>query len=205
MTLRGTAEHAMRLMLCVAAALLLTALPARAQEQDGGRGLEGLKIGVVHLNRALNQSAAGERSKQVLRAARDQMEANLKAKERELKSLREELEQNMMLTEEARSQRQQQLRQREQELRQEVQQAQNELQDRERKLTESIFVELRTIIERIGEERNFDLVLEQNAAQVVLFSTAPLRDITDEVIERYDATYGGSGSEQPAGGSGSTN
>ena len=77
------------------------------------------------------------------------------------------------------------MREQERALRKEVQQAQKELQIRERKLTESIFIELKTVIDEIAKEEKYDLILEQNASQVILFSSAKFDNITERVIERY--------------------
>jgi outer membrane protein len=168
-----------RCLLALLPALLL-AVPAPA------KGLEGLKIGVVNINQALNQSAAGERSKGILLASKSQLENELKAKEQALKKKHEELQNNIMLTKEARDAKERELRDQEQQLRKDVQDAQRELQEKEHKLTESIFIELRTVIEAIAKEENYDLVLEQNAASVILFSRAKFDDLTEKVIERYN-------------------
>lgn len=150
------------------------------------QGVQDLKIGVINLNRALNESAAGERSKKILLSAKSQKENELRAKEEELKKLREEMQGNIMLTKEARDRKEQDLRERERQLRREVQKAQQELQEQERKLTESIFVELRTVMETYAKDKGFDLILEENASQVILFHKVPFIDITDDVIERYN-------------------
>ena len=163
-------------------AVLTVAWPAAAP----AKGLEGLKIGVVNVNQALNQSAAGERSKSILLSAKSQLESELKAKEETLKTKREALQNNIMLTADAREAKERELRELEQGLRREVQEAQRTLQERERKLTESIFVEIRTVVEAIAKEDQYDLVLEKNAASVILFATAKLDDLTNSVIERYN-------------------
>lgn len=159
---------------------LLPALPAPA------KGLEGLKIGVVNINEALNKSAAGERSKGILLASKSQLESELKSREDELKKKHEDLQNNIMLTKDARAAREQELRDEEHKLRKDVQDAQRQLQDKERKLTESIFIELRTVIEAIAKDEQYDLILEQNAAHVILFSKAKFDDLTSKVIERYN-------------------
>lgn len=149
-------------------------------------GLEGLKIGVVNINAAMNRSAAGERSKNILLASKSQKENELKAKEAELRQLRDDLKNNIMLTDDARSRKEKELSEQERALRKEVQQAQKELQIRERKLTESIFIELKTVIDEIAKEEKYDLILEQNASQVILYSSAKFDNITERVIERYN-------------------
>jgi len=68
------------------------------------------------------------------------------------------------------------------------------LQDKERKLTQSIYIELRTVIGQIAQEEHYDLVLEQNAANVILFSTTKFDDLTQKVIDRYNQFNSGKSS-----------
>jgi outer membrane protein len=157
---------------------------ARAQGNAGGKA--GLKIGVVDLNAALNNSEAGKRSKRILLTDKDQMEDELKAQESDLKKKSEDLKNNVLLTEAARAQKEGELKDLERRLREAVQKAQRELQDKERRYTESIFSELKTVIGVVAKEEKFDVVLEKNASQVILFSQYDLLDITDRVIAKYD-------------------
>ena len=167
----------------VAVAVLLAAL---AVPPASAKGLEGLKIAVVNINEALNRSTAGERSKNILLASKSQLENELKTKEEALKKKHDDLQNNILLTKEAREARERDLRDQERQLRKDVQDAQRELQDKERKLTESIFVELRTVIDAIAKEGQYDLIVEQNAANVILYSKTRFEDLTDKVIERYN-------------------
>jgi outer membrane protein len=186
-------------LLSAALLAVLLAVPAEA------KGLEGLKIGVVNVNQALNQSAAGERSKSILLASKSQLENELKAKEDDLKKKRDDLQNNIMLTKDARDAKEQELRTQETQLRKDVEDAQRELQAKERTLTESIFVELRTVINQIAKEEHYDLVLEQNAANVILYSSTKFDDLTDKVIERYNQfnAHAPAAKESPGASSGS--
>ena len=149
-------------------------------------GLEQLKVGVVDINRALNQSMAGDRSKKLLLATRDQKENELKGKEQALKKLSDELQNSLMMTESARREKEQELRDKETALRMDVQRAQQELQEKERKMTETIFGELKMVVEALAKEGKYDLVLEQGASQVILFHVGVFTDLTDQVIARYN-------------------
>lgn len=167
------------LPLLVGSIALLSTVPTRAAPGD-------LRIAVVNMNRAINSSESGERSKKILLASKSQKENELKAKEAQLRKMVEDARANMMLSDAAKQQKEKELRDRENDLRQEVQNAQRDLQEQERKLTDSIFVELKTVIAVLAQERKYDLVLEQAASQVVLFSQFKFDDITDEVIDRYN-------------------
>ena len=70
-----------------------------------------MKIGVVDLNRALNESEAGIRSKNVLETKGRQKQQEFKLEEEELRELAEELRSNPLLTPKAKEQKQQQLQQ----------------------------------------------------------------------------------------------
>jgi outer membrane protein len=166
---------------CLAIAALaagLTARPALALD---------LKVAVVNINRALNQSEAGERSKKILLAAKTQKENELKTKEATFRKLVEDTRNNsMMMSDAAKADKEKELRDKEATLREEVQNAQQDLREQERKLTDSIFSELRTVIGIIAAEKKYDLVLEQAASQVILYTPLKFDDLTDETIDRYN-------------------
>lgn len=155
------------------------------------QGLKGLKIGVVHLNQALNASKAGKRSKSILEASTKQKQNELKAQEQKLLELREQLKNGMMLKPSVRAEKERVFREQEKELRRDVLMAQREYRAKERKITQSIFLELKTVIDEIARKEKFDLVLEKNASEVILFSTKKFIDITDKVIARYDRFQSG--------------
>ena len=68
-----------------------------------------MKIGVVDLNRALNESESGIRSKNVLETKGRQKQQEFKLEEEELRQLADELRSNPLLTPKAKEQKQQQL------------------------------------------------------------------------------------------------
>ena len=166
--------------LCLAISLLSFGLAVKGAEHKL------LKIGVVDLNRALNDSDAGKRSKKFLVASRDQKQSELETKEESLKTLAEEVKNNILLTETARAKKEKEFRERQAALRKEAREARLALQDQERKHTESIFAQLRTVIALISKEEKFDFVVEQNAARLFLYTRHPFIDITDKIIERYN-------------------
>ena len=173
-----------RLTLAAAAAASLLLWTGQVVTAQGTAGA--LRIAVVDLNTALNESLAGKRSKKILRADKDQMESELKAKETSLKEARVGLDNNILLTGAARAERVDELRNMERQLRDAVQQAQRELQDKERRYTETIFNELKTVINLISKDDRYDIVLEKAASQVILYAKFEMEDITAKVIERYN-------------------
>ena len=57
----------------------------------------------------------------------------------------------------------------------------------ERRLTEVIFQELKTVIRSISIKEKLDLVLEKNAAQIILYMKQDTTDMTQKVIDAYNS------------------
>jgi outer membrane protein len=166
-------------LLGAVAALLLEA-PLLAQKKPQ------LKIGVVNFQKVLNTSDAGKRSRKILLASKDQKEAELKAIGDQIKQEMQELQGNILLTETAKGKKAKELRGRETKWRRDFQAAERELQKKQIKVSETIFSELKTVINLIAKEQNFDFIIEQTNAQTILYSRDKLINITSEVIERYN-------------------
>ena len=164
------------LVLWLLVALLGVASPAWA-----------LKIGVVDLNRALNESETGIRSRNVLEARGRQKQKEFQEEEEELRQLVEKLRNNPLLTQSARQQKEQEVQRRQQQLQEQVRQFEQVLRGQERQLTEGIFNELKGSIRSVSIREQFDLVLERNAAQVILYMKEDITDLTQKVIDHYNA------------------
>lgn len=145
------------------------------------------KIGVVDLNRALNESESGIRSRNSLETKGRQREKEVQQGEEELRSGSEELSNNVLLSPEAKAKKATALREKEQKLRERVQQIQQELQNEERKLTEDIFKELKGSIRAISIKEKFDIVLEKTASEVILYMNMDTTDLTQKVIDHYNS------------------
>ena len=62
-----------------------------------------------------------------------------------------------------------------------------EMRAEERRLTEVIFQELKTVIRSISIKEKLDLVLEKNAAQIILYMKQDTTDMTQKVIDAYNS------------------
>ena len=92
-----------------------------------------------------------------------------------------------MLTPKAKTNKEQDLIARQQQLREKVRSIEQEMRLEERRLTEVIFKELKTVIRSISIKENLDLVNEKNAAQVILYMKEDTTDLTQKVIDEYNA------------------
>ena len=145
-----------------------------------------IEIGVVDLNEALNQSESGIRSKNILERRGRQKQQEFKLEESELRKIADDLRNNPLLAPKAKADKQQELITRQQQLREKVRAFEKEMRLEERRLSEAIFKELKTVIRSISINQKLDLVLEKNAAQVILFMKEDTTDLTQKVIDDYN-------------------
>ena len=145
-----------------------------------------LEIGVVDLNQALNQSESGIRSKNILERRGRQKQQEIKLEELELRKLAEDLRNNPLLTPKAKANKEKELIARQQKMRENVRSIEQEMRLEERRLTDVIFKELKTVIRSISIKEKLDLVLEKNAAQVILYMKEDTTDFTQKVIDAYN-------------------
>ena len=146
-----------------------------------------LEIGVVDLNRALNESEEGMRSKNLLESRGRQKQQEFKVEEEELMQIAEDLRCNPLLTPKAKQEKEQELQNRQRILREKVRQFEQELRLEERKLTEAIFQDLKAAIRTVSQRSDYDLVLEKNAAQVILYMKEETTDLTQKIIDYYNS------------------
>lgn len=148
---------------------------------------ENVKIGFINLQKALNESEVGKKAKQdieqVIREKQAEVEGKVKAKD----AMREDLEkQTVMLSEEARNKRVEELQRLEREIERLISDTNAELQKLQREKEVGILKELNAIIDKIGKEDGYTLILPSD---VILYAVEGL-EITDKVIEEYDKSSG---------------
>ncbi len=145
-----------------------------------------VKIGYVDLQKALEQSEEGQQLKSELEQEFNQRQQQLDTKQQEVMQKRQELEQQaMMLSEERQQQMAMELQQEMQQLQETYLTLQQELAEQEARKTTELFDKMRSTIEAVGEEKGFTMVIERTETSV-LYAVDGL-DLTDEVIERFDA------------------
>ncbi len=146
-----------------------------------------IEIGVVDLNKALNQSEPGIRSKNILERRGRQKQQEFKLEDSELRKIADDLRNNPLLAPKAKEDKERELITRQQQLREKVRAFEQEMRLEERRLSEAIFKELKTVIRSISINEKLDLVLEKNAAQIVLYMKEDTTDLTQKVIDEYNA------------------
>ena len=158
-----------------------------------------LKYGVVNIQRVLRVSKGGrvassslERERKRLQVSIQKRREDLAALAKKVQELQLEIEQKSAIwrTEEKerkafdlRSQRREFARENDN-LRRLVRESERDLQDRRKIAIEKVLKEVRSIVEEIGKQEGFDVIVE-NATGGVLFIN-PKMDLTERVIKLYD-------------------
>ena len=145
-----------------------------------------LKIGFVNLGVAINTSKEGQRSKKFLEAQATRTNQLLKEKEQNIIKTEQDLNNNIMLNNEAKEQKRAEIENMKNELREEITKAQQSLRQNEARHTTKILNDLVSIVQDIAKADEYDLVIEYNLKQTILFTKYELIDITDKVVNEYD-------------------
>lgn len=181
-----TSRHAVTLV----AALLLAATAPKLYAQT-------TRIAVVDLQRALNETEDGRRAKAKLKRLFKQRQQALDKSQNELKALKEQIEQQVKagVSEKVLQERAAEYQKALIELQSKYMEYQRELAEQEARLTREIIARMERILRRIGQAEGYTLIIERNEGGVVWVPSN--LDLTDQVIQRYNAGEGREGEEAP--------
>ncbi|ETX03112.1 MAG: hypothetical protein ETSY1_01245 [Candidatus Entotheonella factor] len=162
-----------------------------------------LKVAVVDLQAVLDSSNKGKAAKQRLRELGRKLQEEIKSKrqfkeerEKELQKLRENIASTSgVLNSKAREERQEAFRKKVRELKRFIDDTNNFIEDataefREKEVRETrrLLREIRDVVQVMGKEGKYHLVLEGNeSAAVVLYFDGTV-DLTQKVVARYNKT-----------------
>ena len=146
---------------------------------------EEIKLGYVDLQKALNDSEAGKSAKEKFKGEVEKAEQSLEKRKSEVEKLKEELEKKgLLLNEEQRDALERDYRDKMGDFERVYKNLQQELQIRDRQLTGRILEDLRAVVQRIGEQGSYTVILEGNNT-VVLYGAKAI-DLTDTIIKAYN-------------------
>jgi len=165
-------------LLVLGLGLALAGPPALAQGAAG-------RIAYVDVQKVLVRSMAGLAAREQLEREKAAMQKDVDTRRTEVDKLREELEKKgLVLAADAKREKEESLQRKVRDLRRLAEDLEKELQRKEQKLTQTILQELTTLVERVGKERNFLLIMERRSAGVIYGD--PEGDITEDIIKVYD-------------------
>jgi len=145
-----------------------------------------LKVGIVDIQRAINECQAGKEARKVILKEAEKFQGLVQQKQKELQTLKETLEkQSPMLTPEARQTKEKEYQSKLRDFQRWGEDSQNEVNQKRVEMEKVISVGLQKVIQKIGADEGFSFILEKNE-QIVFYSSKAL-DITDRVIKVHDA------------------
>ncbi len=143
------------------------------------------RIAFIDVQRVLARSAAGVAAREQLEREKTAMQKEMDGKRQELEKLRDELEKKgPLMSVDARREKQEQFDRKRRDAARLADDLQKELEKKEQQLLQRVLQEISGIIERFGKERGYHLIVERRGA-VVLYAAAEA-DLTDEIIRVYD-------------------
>jgi len=172
------------LVIAAVAVALSTALaqaPAPAAPAAASNG----RVAFVDVQRVLARSAAGVAAREQLEREKATMQKEMDGRRQELEKLREEIEKKgALMTPDARRDKQDQFERKRRDAARMADDFQKELEKKEQGLLQKVLQDVSGVVERVGKQRNFHLVVERRGATVLYAS--PDADLTDEIIRVYD-------------------
>ena len=147
---------------------------------------EELKIAYVDLQKALNDSTAGQRARERFKKQVEHLQVDLKKQKDELEALKGQLEKKAVVM------RAEELREMEKEYQHKMRDferaykdSQGELQLKDNELTAELIKEVAVVIEAYGRKGGYTIILERSSSSVLYGS--PQVDITEDIVKAYNS------------------
>jgi outer membrane protein len=155
------------------------------------------RIAYIDVQRVLARSAAGVAAREQLEREKATMQKEMESKKVELDKLRDEIEKKgALLTADARRDKQEQFERKRRDAARMADDFQKELEKKESGLLQRVLQDLSGIIDQLGKERGYYLIVEKRGAGVIYASQEA--DLTDEIIRAYDRQGGKPPAAAPA-------
>ena len=143
------------------------------------------RIAYIDLARVLARSAAGVAAREQLEREKATMQKEMDTKKAELDKLREELEKKgPLMTADARRDREEAMERKRRDATRLADDFQRELGRKEQQLAQKVMQDIGGVIERVGKQKGYYMLLERGRAGVLYSS--PEADLTDDIIKAFD-------------------
>jgi len=144
-----------------------------------------LRVGFVDLQAALSATKAGALAKDSYEAEVKAAQANLDSKKKELSRQKAEFtKQRDSLSDEAKLSKEEKLMSLEKDLRRSFKDTEEQLRRKNGRLVGGLLKKMRTVVDEVGKEEGFSLILEKGS-QAVLYADTSI-DVTDKVITKFN-------------------
>lgn len=144
-----------------------------------------VRVGFVDIQRVLARSSAGVAAREQLEKEKAAMQRQVDSQRGEIEKLRDELEKKgQLLSADARREKQEQLERKVRDARRLVDDLQGTLQKKEEALLAKVLQDVSGLIQKVSKDRGYGLVLERQRSSILYAS--PESDLTDDVLRAYD-------------------
>ncbi len=152
---------------------------------------QSVKIGYVDLQRVIRDSQAGKSAKAVFEKEFQDKRRIIEQRTADLARMKQDFIAKAPVMEEgARKQKADELDKIEKDLTRTRDDSRDELQKRDFELTQRILTELESVLQQIGDSEGYTLIIEKTEGGVIYAAKGV--DLTDKVIQAYDAKKGSS-------------
>jgi outer membrane protein len=152
----------------------------------GSVGSAELKIGSVDIQKAVNECNTGKEAKKDIAKEVEKFQRLIADKQKELQTLKETLEkQAAMLNADARAAKEKEFQAKTRDFQRWGQDYEADLNQKRAEKERAIFQSLQKVIQKLGADEGYTLILEKNEA-IVLYASKVI-DLTDRVIKLHDS------------------
>ncbi|MFH1017455.1 MAG: OmpH family outer membrane protein [Pseudomonadota bacterium] len=147
------------------------------------------KLAVVDVQRVLDTIEEGKKARDQFKREMDNKKTEVEKKQAELKKLSDSFDkQKMILSPSALEDKRKEMESKQMDYQRSAMTAQAEMAKREQDLVQPVLKKIKDVIEKVGRDGAYTMVLEKSESGVVYYK--PVLDVTDQVITLYDKTYG---------------
>jgi outer membrane protein len=146
-----------------------------------------MKVGVVDMQRALNECEAGKKAKDQVKAKFERSQEQLRKQREDLDRMKGDYDKKaLVLRDEERRNLEKDLETRSLDFKRKYEDFQRDLKRTDAELTSSIVEELYDIVKDYGQQKGYSLVLEASSG-ALLYNDKAL-DVTDDIIKLHNTT-----------------
>jgi outer membrane protein len=143
---------------------------------------EALKIGVIDLQKCIQQSEAGKKASKGLQEKADRIKKDLETRRDELKKMSEEFsKKSNVLSADAKREKEKELIRKDEDLRELVRKKEEEMHKDEYNAMQPLLTELFEVTKKLAKDEGYTLILESKSG--VVYFNKPIEEITDKVIK----------------------
>ncbi len=148
---------------------------------------ETTKIGVMNVQKIINDSAAGKKGLVIVEKRTEELKTKFKAEQEDLVALQQEIEKkNSAWSEDKKAEKAREFKLKQREMQVKLEDAQMEIEQLKAKEVNPVLKMLETVVSEFGEKEGYSVIMGSTAREGV-FYFSPAVDVTDAVIKEIDS------------------